>query len=162
MEIKLGQKVKDRVTGYEGIAYQSMERIGTNTMIGVQAAIKPDGTVPDMYFFDSFALEITDANILPGIPDESVVTPIQLGEEAEDITCGARGIVVTRITFLNGCVHFSLQQRATESGTRPEVITAPAQRLKTVGPGITGELKQTPENERTGGPILRGRQGGSF
>lgn len=50
--ITLGNKYKDSVTGYEGLAVSRTEYINGCTQIGLQARIDKDGKVPKIQFFD--------------------------------------------------------------------------------------------------------------
>lgn len=52
MKVKLGDKVKDTVTGHTGIAVGITEYLNGCLRVGVQSKVKKDGVVPDTYYFD--------------------------------------------------------------------------------------------------------------
>lgn len=73
--IKLGQRVKEKVTGYEGIAVSATVFLQGCRRIEVQAPANKDGTVPDAYAFDEPLLEVIDNGILEEEPDEDTGGP---------------------------------------------------------------------------------------
>lgn len=57
MKIKLGQKYRDKVTGFEGIATGIHEWMtGCNT-VTIQPAVDKDGKIPETHGFDENRLE---------------------------------------------------------------------------------------------------------
>jgi hypothetical protein len=56
--IKLGDKVKDKVTGYEGIATARVEYLNGCTQYGVSGKVGEDGKVPEALFIDHTQLEV--------------------------------------------------------------------------------------------------------
>lgn len=65
MEIKLGQKVKCKVTGIQGIATSKCEYINGCVHYGV-TPLSTDGKYPDTSYIDYQQLEIVDNGILSG------------------------------------------------------------------------------------------------
>jgi len=57
MAIKLGQKVRDPITGFKGIAVCRMDWLTGCTRIGVQAPVGQDGKVIPVEYFDEPQLE---------------------------------------------------------------------------------------------------------
>lgn len=56
--IKLGQKVRDKITGFEGIAIARTEWLYSCVRLGVQGQkVKDDGTLPEAQWFDEPQLE---------------------------------------------------------------------------------------------------------
>jgi hypothetical protein len=58
MAIKLGKRVKDSITGYEGIAVGRTSWLYGCERIGVQGDLDKDGKVPDIVWFDEDQLNI--------------------------------------------------------------------------------------------------------
>jgi len=56
--IKLGQEVKDKVTGFQGIAYSRTTFIRGCARIEILPKVKEDGKIPDVYAVDEPDLEI--------------------------------------------------------------------------------------------------------
>lgn len=61
MNIKLGQKVRDIITGFEGIVTGRCEYITGCTQVLVAPRCKEDGTTRDSGWFDEDRVELTDA-----------------------------------------------------------------------------------------------------
>jgi len=55
-KIKLGQRVKDPLTGYEGVAVARTEYLNGCARIGVQAPVR-EGKVPNWEYFDEMQLK---------------------------------------------------------------------------------------------------------
>jgi hypothetical protein len=62
--IKLGQKAKDKVTGFEGIIVTRLECLFGCTQYGIAPEAK-DGKVGDTNYFDEGRIEILGRGILP-------------------------------------------------------------------------------------------------
>lgn len=56
--IKLGDKLKDRVTGYEGIAVVRVEHLNGCLQYGVSGKVGDDGKVPEILYIDHTQLEV--------------------------------------------------------------------------------------------------------
>lgn len=54
---ELGKKLKDRVTGYEGIATHRLEHLNGCIQYGVTGPVDKDGKIPDAYYVDHAQLE---------------------------------------------------------------------------------------------------------
>lgn len=65
MGIKLGQEVRDRITGFKGIATVKMEFLNGCRRFAVQPKVDKKGEVPDDKSFDEPDLEIISSGILP-------------------------------------------------------------------------------------------------
>ena len=58
MKIKLGQQVKDSITGYEGTAVGETLWLYGCKRIGIQGNLDKDGKVPDIVWFDADQLTV--------------------------------------------------------------------------------------------------------
>jgi len=70
MEIKLGQKVEDRVTGFTGIAVSRTEFLQGCCRIEVQPTIDKEGKIPDLGCFDEPQLKVVGNGLLVEEPKE--------------------------------------------------------------------------------------------
>lgn len=68
--IKLGDKVKDPITGFEGTATAKTEWLYGCSRIAVQAQIDKDGKVPGLEWFDELQLESSEPNKNVGGPHD--------------------------------------------------------------------------------------------
>jgi len=77
-EIRLGQKVKDKVTGFTGIAIARVEYLNGCVQICVKPKVKPkDNTYPDGQYLD-----IRQLKVMPGGLD---IQPEDIGGDMSDI-----------------------------------------------------------------------------
>lgn len=58
--IKLGSKVRDSVSGFEGVAIARVEYLNGCTQYGVLPKIPADGKMPDAVYIDYQRLEVTE------------------------------------------------------------------------------------------------------
>jgi hypothetical protein len=65
--IELGQKYKDRITGFEGIATSRTVYISGCVHIGLQGKVDKDGKLPGPEFFDEERLD-SKSNVKKGGP----------------------------------------------------------------------------------------------
>jgi len=80
------------------------------------------------------------------------MTKIELGMEVKDRVTGFQGIVVHRITFLNGCDRMGVQPKVDKKGMElPEVKSFDEPDLEFVANGLYKPSKKT-EKEPPGGP----------
>ncbi len=63
MDIKLGMKVKDTVSGLTGIAVCKTEWLNGCIRYGIQPPVDKDGKVPDNYYADSEQIEIIEDGV---------------------------------------------------------------------------------------------------
>jgi len=61
--IELGKKVKDKITGFEGIATSKHTYLTGCNQFGVQPPLDKDGKVPDKKYFDEARLTVTGDGI---------------------------------------------------------------------------------------------------
>jgi hypothetical protein len=59
----LGKKVKDKITGFEGIATSKHIYLTGCSQYGIQQPLDKDGKVPDKKYFDEGRLEVTGEGI---------------------------------------------------------------------------------------------------
>lgn len=57
----LGDKVRDRVSGLEGIATARLEYLNGCTQYGVSGKVGKDGKIPDTMYIDHTQLELIEA-----------------------------------------------------------------------------------------------------
>jgi hypothetical protein len=146
-DIKLGMIVRDPATGLTGVANMKSQLISGT----VQIAIVPEGdgkTMPDGHFIDDFMLEYVGEGVSKKAPSEDSGARFTLGLELEDTISGFRGLAVERTTYLNGCVHYTLQSRERKKSIILKLISEPARaqhfdykRLKQVGYGVSEQFK---------------------
>lgn len=68
MTIKLGDKARDKVTGFTGIVFVRSEYLSGCTRVGLQPPVDKEGKVPESQHFDEPMLELVKAAIIPPQP----------------------------------------------------------------------------------------------
>jgi hypothetical protein len=151
LAIKLGHRVRDALTGFEGIAQTKIEFLTGNVQYGVQPQCKPDSTdLPNAIGMDYHTLEVVDEGI-SHLAVAPVGTDIQLGWKVRDKATGFVGIAVQKHTFFNGCIYFQvippLKKDALINENSPMSFIEAA-RLEKVNDGLAEEASKS----RVGGP----------
>lgn len=62
--IELGRKVRDKITGFEGVATSRVEYLTGCTQIGVAPKVDNEGKIRDTQYFDFGRLEYVDASTI--------------------------------------------------------------------------------------------------
>jgi len=76
MEIKLGNKVRDKVTGYEGVATARVEYLNGCVQYCVKPKVGSDGKMPEPEYIDVQQLEV--------VSDGTTVEPSKTGGPQRD------------------------------------------------------------------------------
>jgi len=79
----------------------------------------------------------------------------ELGYEVEDITTGFKGIVTSKITYLNKCVQFGVVPRVGPDNVLKDTCYLDWNKLVVIGLGVN----KTPVLKPTGGPNTRKQRG---
>ena len=85
MKIKLGQKLRDTISGFEGIAICRTEWLNGCFRVSLQGRVDKDGKLPESYTFDEPQLEII-ANTPRENPNQLSGGPIPSPQRAKDPT----------------------------------------------------------------------------
>lgn len=160
-ELKLGQMLRDAISGYEGIAVNRTHFMNGNIQYNLQQPAK-DGVLPDTISFDQHTLDVVSEGVSARATESTFESPIKLGNTVEDIVTGTRGIAVLKTHYLNGCTAFLVESKLdtqTQSGLKHAADWVDQTRLKVVDEGVTSEIAQPPKASNgftPGGPVLRG------
>jgi hypothetical protein len=73
--IKLGSRVKDRVSGFVGIATARTMHLNGCVRYAVDPPVDNKGKIPDSYYFDEAQLEVIDVGISEGITPQPTGGP---------------------------------------------------------------------------------------
>lgn len=73
-QVKLGDKVKDKVTGFKGIVVSISKHLYGCDRVGVQPEIGKDGKVPDAGWFDIDSIELVKSAVVKGHTEEPAET----------------------------------------------------------------------------------------
>lgn len=156
-EIKMGNVVRDILTGYTGSVIQKIEQLSGNIQYAIQRSQNEGETAyPDAMSLDYHTLEV----ISPGFADrvqEPITSNIQLGSKVRDKASGLEGIAVEKITYFNGCLRFGVKPKLNNSqllSSNSEVSYIDPILLEIVDDGINQKLEKKP-GKPSGGPAQK-------
>lgn len=157
-DVELGMRLREVVSGVEGIAWSRRETLAGSTQISVQPS--GDGkTLPDAYNFDWQTLEILSSGVAHLSSPEDPTVKVKVGDKVKNPITGMNGVAIEKVTWMNGCVKFLVQGKDREDGT-PRFNWEDHQILEILDkprfvPPIVKE--QTPEQKvkPTGGPTSK-------
>ena len=66
MNIKLGSKVKDTVSGFTGVAVSSHEYLNGCRRVTIQPPVDKDGKLPEVQSFDEPQLQVLPDTVIAG------------------------------------------------------------------------------------------------
>ena len=159
--VKLGQQVRCKITGFEGVVDHLCFPMADATKIGIQAPMNKDGKMGECYTLDYMSIEIL--NEKPIIKPKQSKPKFKLGDKVEDTITGLKGKIVMVIFYFNGCVHYRVQPTIPE-GKKAEDYAAqkfPEGTLKKIAEPKAEKVKEKlSQPQRTGGPkekVTKGR-----
>lgn len=150
MEIKLGTKVKDAITGFEGVAVCRAEWLGGNIRIGV-ASTKLGGSkeegewIRKQEWLDEVQLASDGVVVIEAI--EPVKHDFKHGQRVRDKYTGYEGIIVAIDVWLNGCVRMEIQGVLDKDGKVPDAVSLELTRAE-----IIEETKEKKTKKKCYGP----------
>jgi len=159
IELKLGQQMRDKVSGFAGIATTETEFMTGNVQFSLQP---PAGGIfgAAAQSFDVHQLEY--AGVGTNVVQAPADTGIELGFKVKDIVSGVSGIATQKTTFLNGCIYYAVVPEAAKDATEIKDFFIEYKRLNKVSVGVTptitkrlAEEQATGELVATGGPSFK-------
>lgn len=152
-EILLGQRVREKLTGFEGIAVMSSLNLVGIERISVLSGIGKDGKMGEEFGFDINQLEVTDEKqvLKPKTPPKP---RFQFRELVRDPITGYEGRVTVRSIHINGCVKIGVQGPVNKHGKVPETEYFEEPILESIEPRVLTkkEIKEEKQLRKTGGP----------
>ena len=153
--IRLGQKVKDKVSGLEGIVTSRCDPLTGAVQYGVQPMGKGD-EMKEAVFIDHFTLQVKGDGVSADCPPVDSTVTVRLQDTVQDRITGFKGVALERVTFLNGCVYFLVQPETPTAGDRkgrlPERVSFAHARLDVLKAANAKPAAATVSPARTGGP----------
>lgn len=115
IDAPIGVEVRDRVSGFAGIAICKCWLLNGNVQFGLQ----PKGEAANMAeakFVDFHLLEEIGKGVSADVPPVDKTVTLNVGDVARDTVTGLKGTIIERIHFQNGCVYFIIQPKASILG----------------------------------------------
>lgn len=161
-QIKLGNTVRDVISGFSGIAIQKTEYLNGNVQYSLQPKGKEDGVFLDAMSIDYHTLDVVDDGVADRASVPVETDHILLGQLVKDRASDFTGIATMKATYINGCVSFGVVPKSRPGTTlfddAPKASFVDAGRLIVVGDGLIADEPRTAEikNDRpVGGPAVR-------
>lgn len=151
-KIKLGQRVRDISTGFEGIAITRIHQMGMGTRYSVQPQSDDPSKMKEANDIDEVILEVIDDGI-SNIAIPVTECPISLGDLVQDKISDFEGIVSTMSEQLNGCMMCIVTDKVLkgkEKDTGSYQLTVVATRLERIQ-----EKAVVVAPKQTGGPSTK-------
>lgn len=165
--VRLGATVRDAITGFTGTASSRVDMMGGNVQFAVQPKLTSEakpGEFPDAMNIDHHTLEFVDAGLSDRVTTPGPIT-VQLGDKVKDIVTGIEGIATSRVTFMNGCIYYNVQQQKVldkQTGIEgvPDVMFVAQVRLETVKPAVAAvkPAAKSASGKAPGGPATRAQR----
>lgn len=154
-EIKLGMTVKDKVTGFQGIAEHRATYLYGVDHICIQPPMKEDGTVPDSKIFDEPQIEIVNEERVI-VADPPKTYKVKLGDKVEDKISKFQGIAIGRAFYLNGCVRVCIQPKNAVPlfGMKKNTEWFYEDQINILKTEPIKDVKEKPKHKKTGGPAM--------
>lgn len=105
--VELGDLVRDRISGLEGVAVSVAEYLYNMDSIGVRPQDLRDGKPAETIFIDRFYLEIVKKHVIDSTPPQG--TLIKLGDTVVDNVTSFKGIAIGKATWISGCIRIAVQ-----------------------------------------------------
>ena len=151
--IKMGDLVKDRISGFEGVVVAVSEYLYNADRVCVRPnSLNEDGSLKDSNFFDNTSVDIIQKNSAIVVPAPSLNSiPFNYLDTVKDKHSDFKGVVVAKITWINGCVRIGIQPYYLEKCIPADECFLPYQQLKLVKKSKEVVIKPADEIP-TGGP----------
>lgn len=107
LKIQLGDKVRDAISGIEGITTVRMVEKNGNVRFGVQPKA-PEGatSLPEAMFYDYHSLEVVEPGVIPRTdPVDEILKP---GSVVVENAFRFEATVVSSAVHVNGCVYYTV------------------------------------------------------
>lgn len=151
MTIELGKKLRDKVSGFTGIASVKTNFLTGNVQYTLVSPVDKKGDIRELSF-DVHQLEYIGEGV--DTIQAPADTGIKLGEAVKDIVTGVKGVTIQECTFLNGCVYYTVSDQNTKE---PKDMFIEYRRLTRTGAGVSDQIaERTAGTEvKTGGPSFK-------
>lgn len=154
-KVELGQQVRCKISGVEGIATAIAEFPHASNQVSIQRGLDKDGKVQDEVTIDAPQLEIINAT---PIFEVTITPPIyDFGTKVRCIFTNFEGKIAGRCLYLNGCTRILIQpphDPKRDLAFQKGVWFAEGA-VEPVGKWAPPKEKQEPAKSKPGGPALR-------
>lgn len=118
-EAKLGDFVREKITGYEGILYSITHFQHSAPRCMVESRKLHEEKPVGREHFDLCMLEVITPNAVPAVPPETPDCKFKFGDKVRDTASGFEGVVTGWGIFITGCKSVRVQPQKTDRDGRP-------------------------------------------
>lgn len=149
-DVNLGDKVKDKLTGFTGIVNALSFELDGTVFVGIQPQELDNGKPAEGMDFDIERIEVLEPGAVKVVDGSSAKETIKLGAIYEDRTSGFKGAAVSVVLFFGGCARVTLRGKVDKDNKRPDPVMIPVESAVLVDakPAEAAEKAKT----KTGGP----------
>lgn len=117
-DVKLGQTVREKITGFMGIVIAISQEIDGSVQVGIQPrSLDSSGNPAEPYEFDIERIEVVDDGGECAILNKNGSdVGISLGARYRDEVTGLEGIAVRLVEFIGGCNRVVLRPKVDKHG----------------------------------------------
>lgn len=147
--IKLGDRVKDRISGFKGIVAGITEWMYSSDRVIVQPESIEDGLPVENRCFDREQVVLLKANVIKDAVQYKQLD-IERGDKVRDKISGVCGVVVAITHWLYGCDRIMIQSEEGKDGKPTEPFSIDVKQADMVKK-MAIKIEEPPK-PRTGGP----------
>lgn len=118
-QIKLGDIAKHTATGFEGVVIAHTRHLSNVDRWTIQPRVVKDGKPIDQCTFDEVSVERVSGSDLEAVPVAIVKNAAELGDTIRDRITGIEGVVISKTTWLQGCVRVGVQPKVLKPDGAP-------------------------------------------
>lgn len=152
--IKLGDLVKDGITGVQGVCtaigtcLNNVDRVCIQRL--AEEGEKHKDVVSDSYWFDMPQIQLVQSDYLDkNLIVESDISNITLGDDVEHTFTGYKGYVTQVAIWISGCIRIAVQSKEFDKdGQMKDALWFSDKELK-----IIKKYPQPKEERKVGGPM---------
>lgn len=115
-KIKLGNIIRDQITGFQGVAVTYSTHINNCPRWSIQPQEVKDGKAVESRSFDEPHVEFVKQSKVSVLPPQRPAEPPELGDTVLDAITGLEGIVISIYIFVAGCARIAVQPRTLKDG----------------------------------------------
>jgi hypothetical protein len=156
--IKLGSKVRDNITGFEGIAHYRVTTFSGLIRYCVQPKSDDPTKIVDAMELDHHSLEVLNEDMCDKVTPCKFIVDIPLGSTVQDIASGFTGVAESYTEHFNGCITYCVRPRIRESdliGGRPDTSSIVQESLVLVKTEGAALPVKKPSLKTSGGPMTK-------
>jgi hypothetical protein len=150
-DVLLGQLVREKITGFEGIVCALSYEVDGTVFVGIQPRGLDNGNPREPLDFDIERVEVVDATpAILNTKGDAARLSVRLGAVYRDRVTGLVGTATRRIDFLGGCTRITIRPKVDKDGKLHDGLMIPVEQAELIDqtPAVEAEKRATP----TGGP----------